>query len=124
MAVIEHHLELPAHLGSVSDARQFVRERLALHGVAETAETALLLTSELVTNAIVHAAGGARLCITLEGGSVRVTVQDPSDALPHHREAAAGAMNGRGLTLVARLSQRWGVDDLGPGRGKTVWFEL
>ncbi len=88
----------------------------------ETAECAALLTSELVTNAVLHAA--TPLCVTLHlmADRIRVDVADGSTVVPSHKDFAADAATGRGLTLFNTLASDWGVQPV-PG-GKIVWFEL
>ncbi len=93
-----------------------------------------LLVSELVTNAVKHAAPGdraqdaaqdawIRLRIAAETASVRVEVTDPGGggAAPALKDARDGLVSGWGLVFVDRLSERWGIDD---DQGTTVWFEL
>jgi anti-sigma regulatory factor (Ser/Thr protein kinase) len=87
-------------------------------------DTAELLTSELVTNALLHA--GTDLTVhVLSAGSgsvVRVAVDDGSAVAPALRDPDAGALGGRGLPLVASLATRWGWEPLPVG--KRVWFEV
>jgi hypothetical protein len=83
--------------------------------------TAELLVSELVGNALRHAAGP--LCLTLEWASdVRCLVSDGSSQPPRLTEAGLEDEGGRGLALVDMLAARWGHEH-GPV-GKNVWFEL
>ncbi len=86
-------------------------------------ETAELLTTELVTNAIVHVGCKSHLFIRAAKGVVRVEVSDPDDRLPSMTAPDADAPDGRGLAIVNGLASAWGVDR-GTGGGKTVWFEL
>ncbi len=108
-------------LASIPQARSFVLERLADAPVDR--EVALLLTSELVTNAIRHAGTPFEVDVVLTpGGQVRVSVSDASAVLPHPVVAAPEAQSGRGLFFVEHYSQSWGVE---PTRtGKRVWFVL
>ena len=122
MAVSDHDLQLPPARASVGEARRYVAARLAELDAAPVTEVATLLTSELVTNAIVHAGGCVRLRVSVDGSTVRVTVEDPSQERPRVRRTTSDAVTGRGLALVAAMSDRWGVDDLDDG--KAVWFEL
>lgn len=107
---------------SVGEARRFVGALIGRLARAEVVDIATLLTSELVTNAVVHAGGDTWVFVTAEDHLIRVTVQDPSETCPRRREAAEGAVGGRGLCLVAELADRWGVDLRDAGKG--VWFEL
>jgi histidine kinase-like protein len=91
-------------------------------GVADDAE---LLTSELVTNAVLHAGSPVKLTMCRMGGGVRVEVADEDSdplerALRHQRQRSA--TTGRGLALVRALAGHWGV--IVGGGGKSVWFEL
>lgn len=124
MAVSDHHLEVAPDVANVRNARRFVSERLALLDAWGAVEVAALLTSELVTNAIVHAKSSVCVRVVVHTNTIRVTVEDESEAHPQHTIASNSAVTGRGLTLVDRLARRWGVEVLHGGRGKAVWFEL
>jgi anti-sigma regulatory factor (Ser/Thr protein kinase) len=94
------------------------RARDVLRGVCADArvptpliETALLLVSEVVTNAVVHGSGRPVLDIAVLPAVLRVTVTDDAPAA------------GPGLQLVATLAARWGTDHRLP-HGRSVWFEL
>jgi anti-sigma regulatory factor (Ser/Thr protein kinase) len=90
---------------------------------AQTAESAVLLVSELVGNAVRHT--GARvfgLRMARRPGWIRIEVRDPSRGLPCLLPVQPMDVSGRGLFLVDKLSDRWGVDLL--PRGKTTWFEM
>jgi anti-sigma regulatory factor (Ser/Thr protein kinase) len=87
------------------------------------AEDTVLLVSELVGNAVRHT--GARvfgLRMRRRRGWIRVEVRDPSRGLPCLMPVQETDVSGRGLFLVDKLSDRWGVDLL--PRGKTTWFEM
>jgi anti-sigma regulatory factor (Ser/Thr protein kinase) len=115
-------LQLPPDYTAAARARRFVRATLQswrLDGLIEDAE---LLTSELVTNAVLHARSSARLAIEYEGGPVRVSVCDNSATQPRLRDYGPNAVTGRGLLLVDRIAHRWGVEAL--DAGKCVWFEV
>ncbi|MFC9205678.1 ATP-binding protein [[Kitasatospora] papulosa] len=89
----------------------------------QTAEYGVLLVSELVGNAVRHT--GARmfgLRMLRRRGWVRIEVRDPSRGLPCLMPVRETDVSGRGLFLVDKLSDRWGVDLL--PRGKTTWFEM
>ncbi|MFJ4778746.1 SpoIIE family protein phosphatase [Streptomyces sp. NPDC088762] len=114
---------------SVAAARAFVRDTLQGWGFADIIDDAVVLTSELVTNAVVHAGTRAEvLCLRAEDG-VRVEVADryPERELPlqHPGErpyADPDRENGRGLMLCAALATRWGVEYT--ATHKHVWFRL
>lgn len=114
-------LELPPSSDSVPRARAFVRG--TLRGSRSDIDTVLLLVSELVTNAVLHARSVMRLVVRDRDGVVRVEVHDGSPVPPrmHHFRPSSGT--GRGLRMVDRLSRAWGADPIGPG-GKVVWFEV
>ncbi|MCP9955915.1 SpoIIE family protein phosphatase [Actinomadura madurae] len=116
--------ELPAEPAAVRRARGLIRDRLARWGLEDMAYTTTLLASELVTNAIRHAGGRIVLRLVREGGLV-CEVFDSSDGRPrirHHDEEEDGASeSGRGLHVVGRLAQRWGVRRT--KGGKVVWCE-
>lgn len=89
----------------------------------QVAEVVVLLVSELVGNAVRHT--GARvfgLKMARRPGWIRVEVRDPSRGLPCLMPVQEMDTSGRGLFLVDKLSDRWGVDLL--PRGKTTWFEM
>lgn len=118
----EAHTELEATPASTGMARAFVRDLLAAWDCDADEDVALLLTSELVANAVRHAATRLAVDVRLEDEVVRVEVHDTAAALPEVRPVDLSALGGRGLHLVEALARRWGVDPE-PG-GKVVWFEL
>ena len=89
---------------------------------AEVTGCAALLTSELVTNAVLHAA--TPMCVTLHilPDRIRVDVADGNPAFPSIKEYGKDAATGRGLTLFNTLASNWGVQAV--DGGKIVWFEL
>lgn len=90
----------------------------------DTIETALLLVSELVTNAVTHGGGRPVLDIHVGPDRLHVSVTDQDSTTPHvHRDNPLLAEGGRGMFLVETLASRWGVRPREPS-GKTVWFEL
>ncbi|WP_242894050.1 ATP-binding SpoIIE family protein phosphatase [Actinomadura litoris] len=120
----DHHAswELPAEPAAVRRARGLVRDRLDRWDLGELADTTALLVSELVTNAIRHAGGRVTLRLVREGGLV-CEVFDHSDGRPRIRLDDEGDMldSGRGLHVVGRLAERWGVRHT--SGGKVVWCE-
>nr|WP_206322619.1 ATP-binding protein [Streptomyces sp. HNM0575] len=122
-------LEIGADPAEVGRARRWVRARLADCGIGgdeALAETLLLLVSELVTNAVVHAGTPSVLRVLLPGrqipGAVRVEVADMSTCPPRKRHAYGEDTGGRGLELVSGLADRWGWQR--EGLGKRIWCEL
>ena len=86
------------------------------------AEDATLLTSELVTNTVVHAGTRCQLRVRRARDRVRVEVEDENDDVPVPRPCSVDDEHGRGLALVSTLALAWGVDPR--EHGKVVWFEL
>jgi two-component sensor histidine kinase len=89
-------------------------------GVVDVVE---LLTSELVTNALLHASSAEEMVIQLAATRVRVEVSDSSPEPPVQRRIDVSAASGRGLTIVDAIAVKWGVDRNRQG-GKRVWFEV
>jgi anti-sigma regulatory factor (Ser/Thr protein kinase) len=115
--------DLPADVTAPGRARRIVAASLAAHGFDDLVEPAVLLASEVVTNAVVHGGGHARLGVEHDHRRIRVTVSDASSARPRRLDLGLDATSGRGVQLLDQLATRWGVD-IHPARGKTVWFEL
>ncbi|MET8412708.1 ATP-binding protein [Streptomyces sp. NPDC005195] len=113
---------------AVPAARRFARETLAGWGLvgAGRGDDVLLCVSELATNALVHGVPPGRhfrvfLRYAGDGGVLRVEVHDSGGGVPRPVDGAAGE-GGRGLLLVAALSDSWGVAERDPG--KAVWCEF
>ncbi|MFE9172577.1 ATP-binding protein [Streptomyces kebangsaanensis] len=121
---------LPRHARSVSRARALLREQATSWKLPdEVTETAVLLLSELMTNAYRHAkvSPGREIrarCVLDGDGRLRISVTDANDTLPMPREASPEDESGRGLALVEALADDWGAEPRPGGIGKTVWFEL
>ncbi|WP_412080368.1 ATP-binding protein [Streptomyces sp. SCL15-6] len=112
-----------ADLRAVPEARRALRELLRHWGRPERSEIAELLTSELVTNALVHTDDDAELTATVSERGLRVEVRDRVARLPRQRAAEPDeSTHGRGLVLVQSLADAWGVRS--HDVGKSVWFEL
>ncbi|QKW21836.1 SpoIIE family protein phosphatase [Kitasatospora sp. NA04385] len=117
---------------SAAAARGFVRDALLGWGVPEVVDDAVVLVSELVTNAVVHAGTAAEVACLREEDTVRIEVSDrhPERGLPSfanvtmnsERYADPDGEGGRGLLMCSALSSSWGVE-YAAGR-KTVWFRL
>ncbi|MFF4604947.1 ATP-binding protein [Streptomyces sp. NPDC001339] len=113
-----------ADLRAVGEVRRELRQllsRWAAPGGGELAEVATLLTSELVTNALIHADGGAVVTARV-GDRLRVEVRDWAPGRPEAGPATMEGTSGRGLLLVRALADAWGIR--AEGFGKCVWFEL
>ncbi|MEU5400048.1 ATP-binding protein [Streptomyces sp. NPDC005963] len=127
----DHHrygFELPARVECVSTARKLARDRLDCWGIGgDVHDTAMLVVSELVTNAVVHS-GSHRICCELLNGveRLRISVRDqgcaPSGPRVCHTQAAEE--RGRGLLLVEAVSSAWGAHATQQGSGRIVWAEL
>lgn len=103
--------------------RSALRELLRSWGRPGRSEIAELLTSELVTNALVHTDRDAILTATVRPGRLRVEVRDFVGRRPKlNVPSADDSTHGRGLMLVQSLADAWGVR--AHGVGKVVWFEL
>ncbi|MFE4969609.1 SpoIIE family protein phosphatase [Streptomyces sp. NPDC056660] len=108
-------------VSSPGRARRLTRQALAGWGLEELTDTAELLVSEIVTNAVRHASRPISLRL-LRTDVLRCEVGDDVPQLPRLRRASPEEEHGRGLFLVNRLARRWGTTRL--GTGKNVWFEL
>nr|WP_286160506.1 SpoIIE family protein phosphatase [Streptomyces yunnanensis] len=113
---------------SVATARAFVRDTLQGWGYADVVDDAVVLTSELVTNAVVHAGTAADvLCLRTDGG-IRISVADryPEREIPLQNTGQTvvhpDREGGRGLLLCGALAARWGVEYT--AAQKHVWFHL
>ncbi|MGK4583065.1 ATP-binding protein [Kitasatospora sp. HPMI-4] len=120
---------LSRHFRSVGRARSLLRDQAATWQLpSESAEMAVLLLSELMTNACWHARVPQGRHITARcvryADRLRVEVSDASSELPEPRQAAPEDESGRGLALVEALADAWGAHLRECGVGKTVWFEL
>jgi anti-sigma regulatory factor (Ser/Thr protein kinase) len=108
---------------SAGTARRLALSVLKVWGLPQLNEVVELLVSELVGNAVRHT--GARtfgLRLLRRRGWIRVEVRDPSRSLPCLMPVRELDVSGRGLFLIDKLADRWGVDLL--PRGKTTWFEM
>lgn len=120
---------LPRHARSVGRARALFREQAGSWKLPdEVTETAVLLLSELMTNAYRHAKVSPgreiRCRCVLAADRLHISVTDANDTLPTPREASLDEESGRGLALLAALADTWGAEPRPHGIGKTVWFEL
>ncbi len=115
-------LKLPARPESAGVARRAVAFALGEARLDEVVDTTLLLTSEVVTNAILHARSELDVIVVVEPPNVRVEVSDEEHRLPEMREATDEETSGRGLLLVEMLASTWGSRPR--EGGKCVWFEV
>ncbi|OIJ86675.1 SpoIIE family protein phosphatase [Streptomyces monashensis] len=115
----------PGDPEALAQARHMVRAAVRAWGAGDRADEIELAADELITNALLHTEGSAIVTLrALDGGDhrLRVEVEDSSSALPRRRDAGEDAVCGRGLLLVDRLADGWGVE--ARGGGKAVWCEF
>jgi len=111
----------PCRPDSVPRARNFVRDALSAQPRA-IVEAAELMTSELATNSVRHAHSDFELAILLSQDEIRVEVSDTGHGQPRPRSPTTREQSGRGLQIVLKLSDAWGVTP--SVNGKLVWFSL
>lgn len=115
--------ETPPPVDAVPFARDRLARELADWGIAtEAGEPALLVATELLTNALEHARAPIRLTVGLGAESVRIEVHDAAADPPRQQPHDLWAARGRGLQLVDGLSRRWGWSP--DTNGKTVWADV
>jgi len=120
---VDRTLRLEPVPTSAAVARHAVADAVTATGRADLADTAGLLVTELVTNAIVHARTAILVTVAATSEGVRVEVTDASPHLPVQRGYGTSATTGRGVRVVEMLAERFGTEAI-TGNGKTVWFEL
>ncbi|MDQ1706761.1 MAG: hypothetical protein QOF18_3127 [Frankiaceae bacterium] len=114
--------ELPPAARSVTEARRFVLAALSTWGRDGLADTAALLTSEVVTNAVLHARTPLTLAVSQVSDGVCVEVTDGSRRRPTLQRASGEATNGRGIAMLDRLADHWDVSL--HQHGKTLRFTV
>jgi anti-sigma regulatory factor (Ser/Thr protein kinase) len=115
-------IEFASDPAAVPAGRRFVAARLEEWGCAQLTDTATLLTSEILTNAIVHGLGPVRLRVRYTDLEIAVIVSDRGWYRPQPRLADPTDESGRGLSLLELLSTSWGAR--ATPDGKDVWFTL
>lgn len=118
-------LSLPMEAAKVRMARDFVRAKLATLGLKNgLADDIVVVTSELVTNAIKYAPSKAEVALFLRADAVRLEVRDdePSSPVLAEQDDTGAMVGGRGLRIVTALGSRWGVE--AEDGGKSVWVEF
>lgn len=118
-------ITLPPGLRAPAHARAWLGDRAPIIS-PEMLEDALLVTSELVTNAVRHGRPDIVLSMRRIPGGLRVAVSDCGERLPAHTPSTpeVDRLGGRGLLIVAATARDWGVIPYADGRGKTIWAEL
>ena len=114
--------EFPPAARSAVLARREVSAVLVRWGLDDLVDAAQLLTSELVTNSVLHARTPVTVSVARKRGQVRVAVSDGSPIEPSMRRHSMTATTGRGLQMLTSLADDWGSD--ATTTGKTVWFTL
>lgn len=116
---------LPSAPEAAARARRYL-ERVGRDWPGDLLDLALLLTSEVVTNAVRYGRGRVTLTIHATAGRVRIEVGDenPAPVERLHHESPQVAEGGRGLHILDALATRWGSTARSEPPGKLVWFEL
>jgi len=117
------HRRLPADNRSPGEARRLVRRTLEGWCDDGQLDDIAVCVSELVTNAVVHAAGEPRILVHVRSALIHVEISDDAEAMPVVRQAGPEETSGRGVSIVGALSDRWG-SRRSSGGGKTVWFDI
>jgi len=113
---------LASEPASLSEARSFVAAMLDMWGREDPDAIVPLLTSEIISNAVRHAAGSVNLEVSLlNGDELRVQARDESPDSPVIRRSNPGGVGGHGLAIIESLARRWGVER--QAGCKVVWFE-
>jgi anti-sigma regulatory factor (Ser/Thr protein kinase) len=114
--------QFPCDKAAAHAARQFVEAALKVWALDDLVDVVTLLTSELVTNAVLHARTAFTVRAVFDDPELRVEVSDGGREHLYPATDDPYAAGGRGLLLVAALADRWGIT--GRPDGKTVWFVL
>ncbi|MFI0090432.1 ATP-binding protein [Streptomyces bobili] len=125
----EYSLSLPNDLRAVPISRRTLRLILTMYGLIHLVDTAELIASELVSNAVLHTKGPAALRVSWADGVLRIGAWDANPEPPDPPRDVAeltGAENGRGTALVRACADVWGWHPLSRfgHRGKYVWCDL
>ncbi|HVV29656.1 MAG TPA: ATP-binding protein [Mycobacteriales bacterium] len=114
---------LPLGVNAVAHARHFTEEKVEAWGACqEVVDTAVLLTSELVTNAVLYGFGGRELQLQARSGTLRIVVTDDAPGVPTVRHPDEDSESGLGLLVIEACADRWGVQQ--HDVGKSVWCEI
>ena len=115
--LLEQAARAPAEIAAVRRAAIAHLERCGCSNAAD----AVLVLSELVTNAVLHGRGADRVAVECRAGSIRISVHDKSTDPAELADETRG-VGGRGLRIVETLAECWGTDPA--GAGKVVWAVL
>ncbi|MFE9250784.1 ATP-binding protein [Streptomyces sp. NPDC007088] len=121
--------DLPADREAIGPVRHDLEKQLHQAGLGHIADDFVLSAHELMANAVVHGCrdspkGTITVTAICDGRRIRLSVEDPSAAQPHVRDALGEETGGRGLLIVAVFADCWGVRPPSEGVGKTVWMEM
>lgn len=116
-------LQLPAASTSAREARGFTREALNRWQLDGIGDDALLVVTELVTNAVTHARSECELRLSLGPHALRIEVLDRGAGTPDPLPPSATRNHGRGLHMIDAVAAAWGVEPV-PAGGKLVWAEI
>ena len=114
--------QLPSSMSSPQLARAFLRATLETWKLDGFGQLTELLATELVANVVTHVGAPMTLRVHRGPSTMRVEIDDPSPAVPVVRHPGDSDEHGRGVLLIDRLANSWGVEPRDDG--KTVWFEL
>ena len=115
-------LELGGEREDVREGRRFLTDTLRKLGWEDRLDDASLLLSELLANVALHARTNCAVVVNSTADNLRVDVEDRSPVLPRVQHFSIDTTTGRGLRLVEKLADSWGVDPT--TGGKTVWFSM
>jgi anti-sigma regulatory factor (Ser/Thr protein kinase) len=115
------HLSLPAQATAPARARRFVSATLAAWGV-DGGDDAVLVVSELATNALLHARSPMTVRLVEEDRALLLSVADESPVPPRAKSFSVESGTGRGLRLISSLASAWGVENV--TGGKVVWCRI
>ena len=126
-AAVSTHTDIAGTPSAAPHARAFVREQLQSVIADELLDDVLLMTTEMVTNVVLHARTDVHLGVTHDGVNVLITVQDHNNAGPAERAHNASlnlAESGRGMQIIDALADDFGWRRLPTGNGKVTWFAV
>ncbi len=109
---------------NVARARRLTRTALAAWGAARLSDSAELLVSELVTNALRYGKGAISITLALTDAALQISVADFGRGLPQPREATEEDSHGRGLAIVTSLCQHWTVTTRLTGKTVSCWLDV